>query len=134
MKRDFLTDEQIEKEIERINSVNIPPSKEINEYLEKNGSQTLSTGIKLAELIRRPELDYEKLTPVDTNRPDLPTDIWQEAEILIKYDGYIKRQISSVKQPEKEPEKPPVQSTKEKEQTEAEGYAFKTDHNLGHGV
>ena len=54
----------IEKEIERINSVNIPPSKEINEYLEENGSQTLSTGIKLAELIRRPELDYESLAPL----------------------------------------------------------------------
>ncbi len=88
--------ENIEKEIERINSVNIPPSKEINEYLEKIGSQTLSTGIKLAELLRRPELDYESLAPFDKERPELEKTHWQQAEIAVKYEGYIKRQFEQV--------------------------------------
>ena len=86
----------IEKEIERINSVNIPPSKEINEYLENIGSQTLSTGIKLAELIRRPELSYEELAPFDKERPELEKTHWQQAEIAVKYEGYIKRQFEQV--------------------------------------
>ncbi len=86
----------IEKEIERINSVNIPPSKEINEYLENIGSQTLSTGIKLAELIRRPELSYEELAPFDKERPELEKTHWQQAEIAVKYEGYIKRQFDQV--------------------------------------
>ena len=86
----------IEREIERINSVNIPPSKEINEYLEKIGSQTLSTGIKLAELIRRPELTYEELAPFDKERPEMEKTHWQQAEIAVKYEGYIKRQFEQV--------------------------------------
>jgi len=86
----------IEQEIERINSVNIPPSKEINQYLENIGSQTLSTGIKLAELIRRPELSYEELAPFDKERPELEKTCWQQAEIAVKYEGYIKRQFEQV--------------------------------------
>ena len=86
----------IEKAIERINSVNISPSKEINEYLENIGSQTLSTGIKLAELIRRPELSYEELAPFDKDRPQLEKTHWQQAEIAVKYEGYIKRQFEQV--------------------------------------
>ena len=86
----------IEKEIERINSVNIPPSKEINQFLEENGSQVLTTGIKLAELLRRPELSYESLAPFDTERPVLEKTQWQQAEIAVKYEGYIKRQFEQV--------------------------------------
>lgn len=86
----------IEKEIERINSVNIAPTKEINQYLEKIGSQTLTTGIKLAELIRRPELTYEELAPFDPERPELEKTAWQQAEIAVKYEGYIKRQFDQV--------------------------------------
>lgn len=96
----------IEKEIERINSVNIPPSIEINEYLEKNGSQTLSTGIKLAELIRRPELDYESLAPFDKERPVLKKEEWQQAETAVKYEGYIKRQFEQVEKFAKNEKKP----------------------------
>ncbi|MBQ2889480.1 MAG: tRNA uridine-5-carboxymethylaminomethyl(34) synthesis enzyme MnmG [Clostridia bacterium] len=88
--------DNIEKEIERINSVNIPPTKEINEYLEKNGSQLLTTGIRLAELIRRPELCYEDLAPFDKERPQLEKTHWQQAEIAVKYEGYIKRQFDQV--------------------------------------
>ena len=93
--------EKIEKEIERINSVNISPSKEINSYLEKVGSQILSTGIKLAELIRRPELSYEALSPFDKERPELEKLVWQQAEIAVKYEGYIKRQCEQVERFEK---------------------------------
>ncbi len=93
--------EKIEREIERINSVNIPPSKEINTYLEENGSQILSTGIKLAELIRRPELGYEALSPFDKERPELEKPVWQQAEIAVKYEGYIKRQCEQVERFEK---------------------------------
>lgn len=93
--------EKIETEIERINSVNIGPSKKINEYLEENGSQVLSTGIKLAELIRRPELSYEGLSPFDKERPELEKSVWQQAEIAVKYEGYIKRQIEQVERFEK---------------------------------
>ncbi len=93
--------EKIEKEIERINSVNVPPSKEINSYLEKIRSQTLSTGIKLAELIRRPELSYEALSPFDKERPELEKPVWQQAEIAVKYEGYIKRQCEQVERFEK---------------------------------
>ena len=93
--------ENIEKEIERINSVNIPPSKEINKYLEEIGSQILSTGIKLSELIRRPELSYEALAPYDKERPELEKSVWQQAEIAVKYEGYIKRQCEQVERFEK---------------------------------
>ncbi len=93
--------EKIEKEIERINSINIPPSKEINSYLEEIGSQTLNTGIKLAELIRRPELSYEALSPFDKERPELEKPVWQQAEIAVKYEGYIKRQCEQVERFEK---------------------------------
>lgn len=92
----LLKKENIEKETKRIKSVNIAPSKELNEYLEKNGSQTVTSGIKLAELIRRPELSYEGLAPFDKERPQLEKAQWQQAEIAVKYEGYIKRQFEQV--------------------------------------
>lgn len=89
---------QIENEIERINKVNVPPSETLKKILEEKGSSPVNTGIKLSELIRRPELNYEILAPVDEERPNLRRDIWQEAEINIKYEGYIKRQLMQAKQ------------------------------------
>jgi len=86
----------IEKEIERIKSVNISPSKEINDFLSEIGSTPLSTGIKLAELLRRSELTYEMLAPFDKGRPVLKKEEWQQAEICVKYEGYIKRQYDQV--------------------------------------
>ena len=64
--------------------------------LESYGSIPLNTGTSLTELIRRPELDYEKLAPIDPERPDLPDDVIEQVNINIKYDGYIKRQIKQV--------------------------------------
>ena len=90
----------IEKEIERINKTVISPLA-ANPLLEKYNSATLKTGIKLSELLKRPELDYEKLAEIDTEREELPYEVWEEAEIKIKYDGYIKRQISQAEQAHK---------------------------------
>lgn len=88
---------EIEREINRINSTVIPPSK-ANPLLEKLNSTTVKTGITLGDLLKRPELDYEKLAPIDENRPELPYEVCEEAEIKIKYKGYIDRQLSQVEQ------------------------------------
>lgn len=93
--------DQIEKEIERVNSVYLSPNQSLLSILEQRGSTPVSNGINLAELIRRPELDYECLAPVDTTRPDLPKDVKSAVEVEIKYDGYIKRQIRDAKRFEK---------------------------------
>ena len=87
----------IENEIKRIESVIIPPKK-ANPLLEQYGSTPVKTGIVLADLLKRPELDYEKLAPVDEDRPALSSDVCEEAEIKIKYKGYIDRQLAQVEQ------------------------------------
>jgi tRNA uridine 5-carboxymethylaminomethyl modification enzyme len=86
----------IEEEIQRVNSVHIGASKDVQSLLEEYGSIPLNTGVSLAELIRRPELDYDKLAPIDQSRPVLSHDVCEQVNILIKYDGYIKRQIKQV--------------------------------------
>ena len=88
--------ELIQKEIKRVENTNIPPSKELNEILEKAGSTPVSTGIKLGALLRRPEMDYEMLSPVDPKREALPDAVAEQVEISIKYDGYIKMQMEQV--------------------------------------
>ncbi len=85
-----------EAEIKRINSVYIAPSEKINEFLSANNTATISTGICLADLIKRPQLSYEALAPFDKTRPELRRDIWEKAEIEIKYEGYIVRQQAQV--------------------------------------
>ena len=86
----------IKEEIERVSNVNIGANKEVQDLLESYGSIPLTNGVKLSELIRRPELDYDKLAPIDKNRPELPFDVREQVSILIKYDGYISRQIKQV--------------------------------------
>ena len=88
----------IEEEIARCEGVKIGASKDVQALLESYGSIPLNTASTIAELIRRPELDYEKLAPIDPERPSLPLDVVEQVEILIKYDGYIKRQIKQVEQ------------------------------------
>ncbi|MBE6564729.1 MAG: tRNA uridine-5-carboxymethylaminomethyl(34) synthesis enzyme MnmG [Ruminococcaceae bacterium] len=83
----------IEREQKRIETTNVPPSPILQALLDEKGSTRTSTGIKLSELMRRPELDYDALAPVDPNRPDLPRAVKLGAEIRIKYGGYIKRQL-----------------------------------------
>ncbi len=88
--------EQKEKEIARISSVTVAPSKEINSLLEELGTAPLTTGIKLSELIKRPQLSYDILAPFDPNRPNLSEILREKVETEIKYEGYIKRQLSAV--------------------------------------
>ena len=89
-------EELIKEEIERVSNVNIGANKEVQDLLESYGSIPLTNGVKLSELIRRPELDYDKLAPIDKERPELPYDVREQVSILIKYDGYISRQIKQV--------------------------------------
>ena len=86
----------IDEEIKRVRNTNIPPSDEVNALLKENGSTELATGIKLAELLRRPELTYEILGSIDKDRPRLPRSIRTTVEIQIKYEGYIKRELAEV--------------------------------------
>lgn len=86
----------IEQEIKRVDTVKIGASREVQALLESYGSIPLNTGTGLTELIRRPELDYWKLEPIDTERPKLPYDVAEQVNIHIKYEGYIKRQKKQV--------------------------------------
>ena len=87
----------IDDEIARVQKIVIPPAK-ANPLLEEYSSTPVKTGVRLSDLIKRPELDYKKLTPLDEERPKLDYEIMEEAEIKIKYKGYIDRQIAQVEQ------------------------------------
>ena len=89
--------EAVDKEVARITSIVLPPSK-INPILEQYGTTPVSTGLRMSDAIKRPELNYEKLAPVDEARPELPFEVWEEAEIRMKYEGYILRQKQQVEQ------------------------------------
>ncbi|MCQ2460572.1 MAG: tRNA uridine-5-carboxymethylaminomethyl(34) synthesis enzyme MnmG [Clostridia bacterium] len=86
----------IDEEIERVKSVTIAPSSELNELLVSRETSPMKTGTRLVELIRRPQLKYEDLAPYDKTRPELPDDICEEVEIEVKYEGYIKRQQAQI--------------------------------------
>ena len=88
--------ENINKEIERVKTTNIKPTEKLNEILVENGSTTVTTGMKLAELIKRTELNYEKLASIDENRPELTAEEKEEVNIEIKYEGYIKLQQEQI--------------------------------------
>lgn len=89
-------EELIHQEVERVATVRLGANKEVQALLESYGSIPLNTGTSLTELIRRPELDYEKLAPLDKERPELPDEVKEQVNINIKYDGYISRQIKQV--------------------------------------
>ena len=86
----------IAEETERISKVSIPPSEELNKVLEEAGTAPLSTGCRMAELLRRPQVTYAMLEPYDKNRPDCPREVVEQVEINLKYEGYIKRQLAQV--------------------------------------
>jgi len=88
----------INEEVARVKEINIGARKEVQELLESYGSIPLSNGIKLVDLIRRPELDYDKLAPIDPERPSLSAEVREEVNIYIKYEGYLTRQEKQVKQ------------------------------------
>jgi tRNA uridine 5-carboxymethylaminomethyl modification enzyme len=91
-------EELINEEIRRVEAIHVGASEVVQETLEKYGSIRLSNGVTLCELIRRPELDYEKLAPIDPTRPNLPREVREQVNILIKYEGYINRQVKQVEQ------------------------------------
>ena len=86
----------IADEVERMNKTNIAPTKEVNNLLRSMGSTKIITGIKLSELVKRPELTYEALESIDKTRPVLSKGVRITAEIDVKYEGYIKRQLAEV--------------------------------------
>lgn len=90
--------EQIEKEIDRLKNTSIGANKTTQEFLERHNSSTLKTGSNLAEILCRPEINYEMLYELDEKREPLPADVIEQVEIEVKYEGYIKRQVSQVGQ------------------------------------
>lgn len=90
--------QKIEEESARVENTFVGASKEVQELLESYGSTLLKNGSSLAELIRRPELSYGILAPLDKKRPQLPQDVAEQVNINIKYDGYIRRQLKQVEQ------------------------------------
>lgn len=101
----ILKEEAIAKETDRLNRTMIGATKEVQELMSKLSSTPLNTATSLAELIRRPELNYELLKPIDKKRVELPQEVIEQVNINIKYEGYIKRQLSQVEQFKKLEEK-----------------------------
>ena len=92
----LLRKEQKEKEIERVSNIFLGPSEALNSLLEEKGTSPLSAGVRLCDLIKRPQLSYKDLAPFDKDRPLLPDDVAEKVEIEIKYEGYITRQRAQV--------------------------------------
>ena len=90
--------DDIQSEIKRLEKTVIGVSDRVQMFLGKYGSTLLKSGITLAELVKRPELDYVKLAKLDEGRPELPDDVTEQVNIEIKYEGYIKRQMQQVAQ------------------------------------
>lgn len=88
--------EQKEKEIERINTTFLPPSEELNALLVEKGTAPMTTGMRLADLIKRPQLGYDLLAEFDKERPELPRSVREKVETEVKYEGYITRQRAQV--------------------------------------
>ena len=90
--------EQIELELNRLKTVKVTPTKEVNKFLRGLNSTPLKTAFSLYDLIKRPELNYELLNELDKGRPELPREIRLQVETQIKYEGYIKKQMAQIEQ------------------------------------
>ncbi len=90
--------ELIEKEVQRVKSLSIPLSDELQKMLVSRGTAELKTGCKMVELLRRPQITYDDLAEFDTDRPDLPYEVFEQVQISIKYEGYIKKQEAQIKE------------------------------------
>ncbi len=94
---DFLNRKALkEAEIERVNNTFLSPNSELNRILEENGTAIMTTGMRLSDLIKRPQLSYDILAPFDKERPELPKSVREKVEVEIKYEGYISRQQAQV--------------------------------------
>lgn len=90
--------EQKQAELKRVQKTTLPPSQELNDILVSRGTSPLTTGAKLADLLKRPQITYEDLAPVDKDRPPYSTAVFEAVEIELKYEGYIKRQRADIEE------------------------------------
>ena len=90
--------EQKQAELKRVQKVTLPPSETLNQILVSRGTSPLTTGAKLADLLKRPQITYEDLEPVDKDRPQYSTAVFEAVEIELKYEGYIKRQRADIEE------------------------------------
>ncbi len=90
--------EQIRQEMKRVANLSIPLSEELQNILKSKGTAPVKTGLKMIELLRRPQITYDDLSPLDTDRPDLPREVFEQVEITVKYEGYIKKQEAQIKE------------------------------------
>lgn len=96
---DFLyKQEQIKKELSRVKSLSIPITDDLQKMLREKGTAELKTGCKMIELLKRPQITYEDLKPFDLTREDLPYEVFEQVEISVKYEGYIKKQEAQIKE------------------------------------
>ena len=86
------------EEIERVSKLNVSPTEKLNNFLESCGTSPLSTGCKMSDLIRRPQLNYNDLAQFDPERPELPWEVSEQVELQIKYEGYIEKQLIQIEQ------------------------------------
>ena len=94
MEKERLTAE----EIDRISKLNVSPSDELNQFLEEKGTSPMTTGCKMADLIRRPQINYNDIAFIDSERPQLPWEVCEQVELQIKYEGYIQKQLVQIEQ------------------------------------
>lgn len=94
----LIKEENVKNELKRITEKSIPLSNELQKILTDCGTTPLDRGCKMLELIKRPQVTYQALTPVDDDRPDLPKEVFEQVEIMVKYEGYIARQEQQIKE------------------------------------
>ena len=90
--------ELIKAELERISKTVVSPTDQVNELLVSCGTTPITTGVRLVELLKRPELSYASLAPIDVTRPELSDNLLEQVEVEVKYEGYIKRQLIIIEQ------------------------------------
>lgn len=86
------------RELKRVNQTVLPPSEQLNSILVSCETTPVSTGVRLGDLLKRPQVGYSQLGPVDKERPGLPKAVWESVEIELKYEGYIKRQLADIQE------------------------------------
>lgn len=101
----LIKQEQIEKEVKRLKSTTLPPSEGLNEMLVSRGTAAISGGVKMAELIKRPQISYDDLVPFDKDRQELSYEVKEQASLRIEYEGYISRQLMEIEHVRKLEEK-----------------------------